>query len=303
MNPSLARIAAAIVVYRPDTDILCALVRALAPQVDRIWVIDNGGLPAGALEESGGVEVIRPGVNLGIGGALALAADRAVADAFDFLVTFDQDSIPASDMIAQQLAAYRCLVAAGVRVGGVGPQIVDRRSGRRAPFIAPARRWLPVRRRVLPSSHESVEVEHLITSGLLAPVDVYSAVGPPRADFFIDYVDIEWSLRLRHFGYRLYGVGAAELEHAIGDRLIRVLGREMSVHSPLRHYYLVRNVLFLIRSGTAPVVWKISYLLLLLRICLVAVTLFPSRLERISMILRGGGDALCGRLGQFRADG
>ena len=74
---------------------------------------------------------------------------------------------------------------------------------------------------------------------------------------FIDYVDIEWSLRCRAYGYHLYAVANAHLHHTLGDHLIRIFRREIALHSPLRHYYCTRNALLLWRHRHIPWYWKV----------------------------------------------
>ncbi|MCV5831057.1 hypothetical protein OFN28_30780, partial [Escherichia coli] len=50
-----------------------------------------------------------------------------------------------------------------------------------------------------------VDVDHLIASGSLIPVDVFEKIGGMDDSLFIDYVDVEWSLRARYQGLRCYG--------------------------------------------------------------------------------------------------
>ncbi len=293
------RVAAAVILYRPDLGVLRDLIEAVLPQVERLFLLNNGA-PEDIQDLDAtrqGMEVIQFGQNLGVGGALSRAPGLAKGARCPFLLTLDQDSVPAPDMVERLLEAFRTLSAQGIRVGGVGPELIDRRSGYKAPFMAPIRGWLPRKKRGFPPTGGTMEVDNLITSGMLAPVSVYQKAGPPRADLFIDLVDVEWSLRLRHHGYRLYGVSGAQLLHSIGDTFTSFLGRQIPVHRPLRHYYMIRNGVFLQTLPYIPVAWKLAYVLQLVKMAVFYGTFLPDRRERTRIMLKGAMDGLRGRLG------
>jgi len=78
-----------------------------------------------------------------------------------------------------------------------------------------------------------------------------------REDLFIDYVDIEWGLRARHQGFQSYGVCSAYMRHSLGDHPINFFGKNIPLHSPLRHYYHFRNAVLLYREAWVPLNWKL----------------------------------------------
>jgi rhamnosyltransferase len=295
-----------VIVYRPDPALLQQLVEAIRPQVDALWLMNNGSaLELSDLQEQidcGKVlaDIIQLPSNLGIGEAIACAAERARIEGHTFLLTLDQDSIPLSDMVMQLLAGYRKLQSQGHSVAAVGPQQIDHRTGHHAAFIAPIGQRPALRRRIYPKNNTLIEVDHLITSGMLAPLGVYLAIGMPRADLFIDYVDIEWSLRARLCGYKLYAVGGAILNHSIGDDFYFFRGMQVPVHSPLRNYYLMRNGIFLQKLNNIPIAWKMSDSLQLLKKFVFFALFLPQRGKRIRMMIRGLRDGLCGRMGIYR---
>ena len=46
------------------------------------------------------------------------------------------------------------------------------------------------------------------------------------------------------------------IEHSLGDGFVFFLGKKVSIRSPLRHYYMVRNAVHIAlhsRSATAPI--------------------------------------------------
>jgi len=116
---------------------------------------------------------------------------------------------------------------------------------------------------------------------------------------FIDYVDIEWGLRARWKGFASYGVPAASLSHSLGDRRMKFLGQSVPIHSPLRHYYQIRNPLWLYRQPWIALNWKlVDAFRLLLRFAFNAIFVSP-RLANLRYMSRGLLDGLAGRLGRL----
>ena len=292
----MPRIFAVIVTYQPDGDLLARLVDALAPQVSAGIVVNNGSvLPlADGYFHSANFVLKHLHSNTGVATALNAGFQWAQAQNAEFVITFDQDSEPAPDMVSRLVLAYQNLVASGQKVGAVGPQQVDRRTGRRAPFLAPISRQ---RSRVMPEAGQTVEVDHLITSGCLVPIHVWQEVGPFLDELFIDYVDIEWSLRLRHHGWHLFGVGGATLTHSIGDDVAQWWGWQFPWHSPLRHYFIFRNGTYLQTLPHVSFGWKLFDALQLAKKLVVFTLVGRPRAVHLGAMLRGVRDGLLGRMG------
>ncbi len=294
----MPRILAVIVTYQPDAKLLARLVDALSVQVSGGIVVNNGSLLPLADDyfQRSNFKVKHLQSNTGVATALNEGFHWAQAQDAEFVITFDQDSEPAADMVASLLVAYGNLQTSGRRVGAVGPQQVDRRTGRRAPFLAPISRH---RRRVTPDAGQSVEVDHLITSGCMVPIHVWKDVGNFLDDLFIDYVDIEWSLRLRHRGWRLFAVGGATLTHSIGDDVAQWCGRQFPWHSPLRHYFIFRNGTYLQKLPHVSLGWKVFDAIQLAKKLVIFTLVGRPRSVHLRAMLRGIGDGWRGRLGAF----
>ena len=292
----MPRIFAVIVTFQPDGELLARLVDSLYPQVSGGIVVNNGsGLPlAHSYFHRSNFTVKHLQANRGVATALNAGFQWALAQNADFVLTFDQDSEPAADMVSRLVLAYQNLVASGQKVGAVGPQQVDRRTGRRAPFLAPISRR---RRRVVPEAGETVEVDHLITSGCLVPIHAWKEGGAFLEELFIDYVDIEWSLRVRHHGWHLFGVGGATLTHSIGDKVARWWGWQFPWHSPVRHYFIFRNGTYLQKLPHVPMGWKLFDALQLAKKLVVFTLVGRPRIAHLSAMLRGMRDGWLGRLG------
>ena len=103
----------------------------------------------------------------------------------------------------------------------------------------------------------TVDVEHIyekrltvMTSGNLVNLRIYQEVGGFKDEFFIDLVDDEYCCRLHRLGYNIVCVRSISLVHHIGfgrKRAFRFFKKSFIQHNALRHYYIVRNILEVIR--------------------------------------------------------
>lgn len=293
---SKPRVLAVIVTYHSPRSTLLRLLRTLATQVDCGIIVNNSStlpLPELVLCQYG-FEYRQMPSNVGLASALNVGFEWARERGADFVISFDQDSKPAPDMTRQLLHAYTKLSAAGERVGAVGPQQVDSRTGRLSPFIAPI---FLLRQRVIPAIGECLAVDHLITSGCLVPMHIWCQSGKFLDALFIDYVDIEWSLRLRHQGWNLYGVRDAVMQHTIGSDVHRLGVRNVLSHHPHRHYYMFRNAVFLLKLPAVSLVWKFAETGVLLKRFIFYATFVLPRYEHLRWMWFGLRDGFFNRLG------
>lgn len=270
-SPLVGRVIAVVVTYNPDASDLAKLLQALLPQVASVVVVDNASgsdFPSILARWSDqNVELLQMQENFGIATAQNAGIERAMKLGADFVLLSDQDSVPASSMVAELLAAMTSTHADPVAppVAAVGPAIVDGRTGRATFFVIKRsgipRMWQPpvdIKKRP-----PLIEVEFLIASGTLIPIEVIKRIGAMRSNYFIDHVDTEWCFRAKAAGYRLLGVPASKLEHRLGDAVKRVWffgSRQVMFHAPLRDYYMFRNTLQMLRDTPMSWIWKIYFL-------------------------------------------
>jgi len=236
------------------------LIDALAPQTAAVVVVDNGSEADTVSwlkqqEASGKLYLRLLGENLGVAAAQNCGIEVARDLEGDYIALFDHDSLPAPEMILRLVKAVEAKAAEGWKVASVGPRYVDPRQKNPPPFIRVV--GLRLERRACETSGAVVEVDYLISSGCLIPMNAIKAVGPMREDFFIDYVDIEWGLRAKAHGYQSFGVCDAKMFHSLGEDPIPFLGKKFPNHSPLRHYYHFRNAIHLYKEPWVPLNWKL----------------------------------------------
>ncbi len=292
-----------VVTYEPDPAALGVLLRALRPQLDKVIVVDNGsnfdtaGHIDPELSSNAWCKVVRLPSNLGIAAAQNVGIGIARQSGAAFVMLFDQDSEPAPDMVSRLADVATAKSLAGIAVAAIGPRYTDKRQDNPPPFIRI--QGVSVKRQACSSPHAVVEVDYLIASGSLIPMQTLDMVGGMREDLFIDYVDIEWGMRARQAGFQSFGVCGARMQHGLGEDPIKVFGRKVSSHSPLRHYYHFRNAVRLYCESGMPWNWKIADgWRLLLKYGAYSLFARP-RHQHWWMMSRGIVHGLTGRMGRF----
>jgi rhamnosyltransferase len=301
-RPGERAVCAVIVSYYPVLSSLRALVESVAAQVAWVVIVDNGS-PIETLaflrelSRNGAIELVEFGENRGIAAAHNAGIRRAMENSFEYVLLLDHDSRLLSDCVRQLRQAERRLTGNGVKVAAVGPQYVDETSGMRASFW----RFFGLRysRVFARGMDDLVEASVLISSGSLIACATLQVVGLMDEALFIDGVDWEWCFRATKLGYRLFGVASANMQHSLGDSGLRIFGRTLPLHSPLRHYYVYRNQVLLCGMKQIPFSWKFYFSLRLAIRFVIYMALAPERMMRCKMVLRGLRDGFRGRDGRL----
>ena len=284
---------AVVVTFHPDLEQLERLLASLEREAIDTLVVDNTpGEPSDALVGlcAGRAELSAGRGNTGVAAAINRGVEHWRRAGKQYALLLDQDSLPDPGLATALVDALRSLDSGEHPVAAVGPVIRDRASGKRAPFMRFA---LPLNRRLHPTGTESLRCDYLITSGTLLNLRHWERIGPMREHWFIDNIDLEWSFRARRLGYELHGTAAAELEHSIGESRQLLPGKpapRYRHHGPERLYTMMRNRVFLYRSG-APRAWVVQDLL---RAAgkLVLFSLVRPRRANLASMLRGLRDGM-----------
>lgn len=243
MNNAVARTGAVVVLYHPDLDLLVRALAGIAHEASWVCVVDN--TPDSTAE----VFLRRAGYsgrylhmkdNVGIATAQNMGIHECLGAGCTHLLLVDQDSLLPAGALSLLMEAEQSLLEAGQAVAAVGPVFLDELNGKRSSGIR--HRWFRAERVPIPIARtEPVESDYIISSGSLIRAEVLGKVGLFRDDLFIDWVDAEWCLRARGFGYRSFIVPAVTMVHRIGDARAELFGRDIRLHSAPRDYYFVRN--------------------------------------------------------------
>jgi len=292
---------AVVVTYNPDIAVLEELLVSLLPQVGRTIIVDNcSSIDMNGWFNSSGrenLELHTLDQNYGIAYAQNIGIKKANVEWVKFILLSDQDSKPATNMVWELRTATNALVESGKKVAAVGPCYTDIRQNNPPPFIRIE--GLSLKRQYPESADSIVDVDYLIASGCLMPVSTLKIVGLMNVELFIDYVDIEWGLRAKNLGFHSYGVFAAKMNHSLGDAHVSFMGKKIPLHSPLRHYYLVRNGFWLYKQKNLPRNWKfVDGYRMFVRICFYTIFAKP-RIRHFSMMMKGLFHGLCSRMGRY----
>jgi len=144
------------------------------------------------------------------------------------------------------------------KIAAIGPRVINPQTRRQTPFKL-FNRIVFRSDRPFHDSRHLFQADILITSGTLLPLSCLDDIGPMKASYFIDNVDLEWCFRAKSLGYELAGTDRAILYHAIGERSDDPLVRKglLAKHNPDRTYYSSRNRVHLYGVGYSPWGWKL----------------------------------------------
>ncbi len=176
-----------------------------------------------------GVEYFHFPENAGISKALNFAARKLLTEDFTYMITLDQDSEFDYGCIEQLKDTF-----------SVKPGIA---------LVSP--RHIHALYTTLPSGNEWEEVEQVMTSGNLLLLDAHRKIGGFDENLFIDYVDVDYCLRLRLDGFTVLINNKILMPHTEGDlQLKKLLFVEARIfnYSPFRWYYKTRNLFYLHRK-------------------------------------------------------
>lgn len=303
---NIARVCAVVVSYEPDAQLMARLLAALNGQVEWSLVVDNAeGRGLEDVVSGNGVHIIAMRGNEGVAAAQNTGIQRALSLGATHVLLLDHDSVPKPLMVERLVTAETSLRAMGQSVAAVGASYRDIRHPNRSPFVAMGR-W-GFRRVPCEPQGALIRVSFLISAGSLLSKEAIAQVGLMNERLFIDYVDVEWCLRAEGRGLGCFGVPTAELEHRLGDDVlrwransepIRVFGRTFPTRTPLRHYYLFRNGCWLVLHSGLPFRWKCLEVKRLALCFWAFAFLTNERLRQIQAMTCGTFDGIRGRLGR-----
>jgi rhamnosyltransferase len=221
-------VAGVVVLYNPNEKVV-ENINSYLTQVSHLYIIDNSksiNQPFEIFSDNRKVEYIFSRNNLGIAAALNIAVDRAIDVGYNFLLTMDQDSYFEEGQLEKLISHINIPESFGI----VSPFHKNKF------FTNP------------PVKDVLEEVSDVMTSGNILNLSAVKKTGKFREDYFIDYVDIEYCLRLRKNGYKIFRDNNSFLVHNEANlSRKRIFGVTIYPpnHSALRWYYKVRNYFYL----------------------------------------------------------
>lgn len=221
------KIIASVVLYNPDESLL-RNISSYIDFVDEVVVVDNSESENAFLQSTftgiDKIHYIPNGENLGIAKALNIAAAYAVAKGYHWILTMDQDSSFEQHAVLDYLDHFNVLNKEKLAI--------------LSPF------------QLEEKQEDDDAVQLVMTSANLLNLQCHQQIGGFNEELFIDEVDHDYCLRAITQGYLIKRVNI-QINHSLGKhKTIRAFGKKLvvSVHSPLRVYYITRNNLYMFRE-------------------------------------------------------
>ena len=141
-----------------------------------------------------------------------------------------------------------------------------------------------------------IKIVCAIASGLMINLaSIHDEMG-----FIYRLVDTEWCFRCKSKGYRIYGLFDVVTKHTLGDKLIYVFGKEISIHSPLRHFYMVRNAIVLsLYSATFDLGARVRLFIDAIKHFIYFSIFTENKLSHFRYMCLGARDGFLNKLGKF----
>ena len=196
--------------------------------------------------------------NHGIAYAQNKGIEVAKASGAKFVLLLDQDSALPDNMVSDLMTVYISLITVGHKVATVGPAFLDEKTNELAKVIR--HRKLRVHKSIPNQSNNFEVADYVISSGSLIPIEVLDEVGDMDEQLFIDWVDIEWGMRAKRYGYVSYIAPRVIMRHSIGDEYVKFGHKNINLHTDFRNYFIVRNSIYLSLYSKLPLNFRIIQL-------------------------------------------
>lgn len=228
------KIAACVILYHPKKKDLNNILSYL-PIVDKLYIYDNSEniktiLP---FEDQEKIVCIADAENKGLSYRLNQACNMAIADDFEFLMTMDQDSY----FIKENLIQYFEDIKNYSNIDTVGSFGLEYST---EPKIT------------VPKDIFPQEVGLLITSASVLNLNNYKKIGGFDENLFIDGVDYDYCFASLKMGLKNILFKHNFFNHSFGEKTksasiktLYLIKKEKQLHSPIRMYYIKRNMLYL----------------------------------------------------------
>lgn len=275
-----------IVAYNPEIELLIKNTRAAIAQVDEILIVNNSNYDINLDSYNiGNVNIINNNSNLGISKALNIGIDYAKEHNYDYVLLLDQDSTLTDNFIENMLDGFKqedvCMIC---------PNVV----------------YIDGKNNKINENMKFEKIELGITSGSLLNMNILNQIKFDNdiifnEDFFIDYVDFDFSLTIRNKGYLILRCNESKLYHKLGNvKTYRFVNLEVhpTNHNYIRRYYITRNRMYMwkkyIISNSKFVIKDIIRSIYEI----ILIILFEdNKSKKLKSVIIGIRDFLCGKVG------
>jgi len=229
-----------IVTYSPEPQLLIKAIESMIDQVRKIYIVDNTPDRSDILKSVNykNVEVIYLDDNKGIAYAQNIGIKRSLFNKSDFIVLSDQDTIYPNNYIVNMIDKKDSFN----KIAAIAPLFQDiignnANEGFIDKSLFGFKKISPLR-----GYHEIFQT---IASGKILNSSYLQTIGLMDEMLFIDFVDLEWCWRANKKGYKIIGNADVLIIHQLGDEIVSLGNKNITLRSPIRHYYITRNTVYL----------------------------------------------------------
>jgi rhamnosyltransferase len=284
------------VLYQPTEDFLGNLAKARAA-CPNVVAVDNSPEADVRLHEclrEQGMQVIFNRNAGGLAGAYNKGAEVLLARHCDVIFLLDQDSDIEPSFFTKMMQVCSEL---GTDTFLVGPKIYEINLQRCMPIFPPGKRF-PKPSRIDDQSAGLFPTLCIISSGSAISAAAYRKLGAFREDYFIEYIDIEYSLRASSQHVPVHMNAGVTMRQTTGQ--IERHGKRFTTnHAAWRRYYGARNAVHCLNLYRSY--WGLHWTsgLLAIQQALCVLRFEPQKLQKLTAIACGYLDGVFGRLGTF----
>jgi rhamnopyranosyl-N-acetylglucosaminyl-diphospho-decaprenol beta-1,3/1,4-galactofuranosyltransferase len=262
---------AVVVVTYNRADLLAKMLEGLAAldrQPDAVIVVDNASTDhtRGVLAAATNADLtsIHTDDNLGGAGGFHLGMKTAFDQGFDRIWLMDDDVVPAPDCLSVLMAQDEaCLMSVREDAAGALVEKAAIRFDLRNPLaIKPKTRMVETTYGTRAAMPERVEIEAVAFEGFMVRREVVAEIGLPDPSYFIFYDDVDFAVRARRAGHRIWAIRDAVLVRQLDfDQQYDLVG--------WKGYFMYRNLFAVhLRYGENALVrakpWLITAMVVLL---------------------------------------
>lgn len=255
---------------------------------ERVYVFDNTeGVDCKKVESyftgKNGFTYLSNQQNDGLSIAFNVMCQRAIEEGFDFVCLFDQDSFISGKDLLKMVNFIEN--DKSNKVGVYVPEVVYNNSGES---------------KVIPDSDvDFIEVDWAISSGSFINLFIYRKTQGFDENYFIDRLDFDYCNTIRILGFNVIRIKNATLYQSLGEKK-RVFFSNVSQHNALRHYYIFRNrMYFYLKKNKFSLYRLLKLSLISTNHLLKILVLEDQKKNKISMVIVGSKDFLCGKMGKY----
>ena len=279
------KVAAVVVLYHPDHQVI-ETIQSLSVQVENVVVVINAASDEvlKSIKKIINVALIQNSSNIGLATALNKGLEYSFGELqADFVQLFDQDSNPPLDFTQQLLQEF--INSKEFELACIGPKLIDLKGGDSK----------------YEKNNSQVNIQYprsIPTSGTLISKEAFTKVGAMMDALFIDGIDHEWCFRAYSKGLVVKVSDAVQMEHNMGDVGLNYFGQYKPIHqSSVRHYFIVRNAIYLSFLSYIPLSWRMVELIKTIRRIFVYAFVSTNRLQSIRLMVKAICDGVCKKLG------